>query len=70
MMMNQCLLGRGDDRQTAWIDDRGAFPGARVEIKPGNEFWEVIEVYETKLPREVVAENERNWKQHRNATDI
>jgi hypothetical protein len=42
----QCRMKRGDAYTVAWIEERGAKVGKRVELKTGDgEIWEVITVY-------------------------
>lgn len=65
----QCRLTRDGETQIAWIPTRGAKVNARVEVKPENDLWLVEETYD-ELPEEVVRDNERNFKNHRKATDI
>lgn len=48
----QCLLEREDDpghflKQVAWIEERGAKPGAKVEVKEDGMFWDVVHVYKS-----------------------
>ncbi len=42
----QCLLRQGDTRTVAWIEERGARLGARVELKDEEGLWQVVEVYQ------------------------
>ena len=42
----QCLLRQGDMRAVAWIEERGARAGVRVEIKGEDGLWDVVEVYQ------------------------
>jgi hypothetical protein len=42
----QCKLKDGNAELTAWIEERGAKPGARVELKAVPGLWEVTEVYD------------------------
>jgi hypothetical protein len=42
----QCLLRQGDTRAVAWIEERGARIGARVEVKGENGLWDVAAVYQ------------------------
>jgi hypothetical protein len=67
--LTQCLLSLNGDKQTAWIETRGAKVGAQVELKEDGQFWTVLEVHDT-LDEEVVKQNERNFKSHRKGTDI
>lgn len=46
MKMYQCRIRRGDSEQTAWLPERGATIGAKVELLPSGERWSVVEVYE------------------------
>lgn len=52
----QCRLINGETETVGWIEARGARPGARVELLPGREVWEVAEVYVHGLPREHLKE--------------
>lgn len=42
----QCRLRREASEQTAWIEARGARVGAKVELLPSQEVWEVAEVFD------------------------
>jgi hypothetical protein len=48
----QCLLRNGHTRTIAWIEERGARLGARVELKGEDGLWEVLDVYQ---PRRTAA---------------
>lgn len=65
----QVKLERDGAPQVAWIETRGAKLDALVEVKDDGLFWKVVEVWDT-LPTEVVKKNERNFKTHRDGTDI
>lgn len=56
---HQCRLRRGDSETTGWIEDRGARVGARVELKPSGELWEVTAVFHPGLPESVLRDNQR-----------
>ncbi len=69
-MLTQCLLQHPNgSKQTAWIESRGAHVGKSVELKDTGERWNVMEVYGS-LPDEVVKKNERNYRNHRDGSDI
>jgi len=65
----QCLLDLNGSRQTAWIPSRGAKLGGRVELKDDGELWTVLAVYDT-CDSAIVIGRERDFKNHRKATDI
>lgn len=68
--MTQCLLGRGLERQTAWIESRGAIINAKVELKTEHsEVWTVMATFDT-ISAEALAESQRAGRKHREATDI
>jgi hypothetical protein len=46
VMSYQCLLRQGDRRAVAWIEERGARAGARVEINGEDGLWDVAAVYQ------------------------
>lgn len=56
---HQCLLRRDNVQTTAWIESRGAKPGASVELKPDNDLWEVVEVYQASMSEDVLRETQR-----------
>lgn len=60
----QCRLRNGDSETIGWIEARGAKKGARVELLPMREFWEVVQVYEHAMPVEDLKEHQRL---HRNS---
>jgi hypothetical protein len=37
----QCLLRRGTETVTAWIEERGAKVGCKVELLPSREMWTI-----------------------------
>lgn len=55
----QCLLRRGTLETTRWIEARGAKTGARVQVLPDDEMWDVVEVYPHSLPEDVLKETQR-----------
>lgn len=55
----QCLLQRGSEETTAWIEARGAKVGAGVELLPVREVWTVAKVYEHGLDGDVLQETKR-----------
>lgn len=74
--MTQCRLrkaskvGAGFAYQTAWIEQRGAKQGARVELKPSGEMWTVDMVYGVELEEEQLKENQRLARTYAKRTDI
>lgn len=74
MLMKQVDLRRGQNVQTAWIEERGARLGAIVELKLGegerSPDWKVTRVYSQGLPDEQVMQNATAYKYHRLQTDI
>jgi hypothetical protein len=42
----QCRLRQGDAQLVAWIEQRGAREGMRVELKGEAGLWDVVEVYQ------------------------
>ena len=61
----QCRFRRGAERTVAWIEERGAKTGARVELMTSddgaheNEPWEVEAVYGAPLQAEALADLQR-----------
>ncbi len=69
-MMTQCRLRNAAGKITdGWIENRGAIIGQWVEVKGLDDRYEVLTIGD-ELPAEVVYENERNFLNHRKATDI
>lgn len=56
--MRQCELSRGTERVVLWIDERGAKPGATVELIGEGE-WKVEKAYAFDLPADVLREKQR-----------
>jgi hypothetical protein len=54
----QCRMRRGTQETTAWIEERGAKVGAKVELKPTGELWEVRMVG-TSLPEDLFKEHQK-----------
>jgi hypothetical protein len=55
----QCRLRRDDHETTRWIEDRGARVGARVEVLPSRDLWEVTQVFHPGLPESVLRDTQR-----------
>jgi hypothetical protein len=55
----QCLLRQGDERIVAWIEQRGARLGVRVEIEGEPGPWEVVGVYQPLRTATWLGENAR-----------
>jgi hypothetical protein len=71
-MMTQCRLVRNGSTQVAWIDASLASPGRRVDIRVDGVWdrgWEVAEAYNS-MDSRTVAARERDFKNHRKATDF
>lgn len=73
-MYHQCGFKKetatGTAHTTAYIPERGAIVGAEVELKSlDGEFWTVVSVGPP-VPKSTVIENEKNYRNHRKATDI
>lgn len=68
--LKQCLLSKGNECQTAWIEERGAIKGASVELKELNEFWKVEEVYHGAITAKEAQILRDNHRKHRISTDI
>lgn len=54
----QCRMRRGNQELTAWIEERGAKVGAKVELKPTGDFWEVLSVG-VGLPEDLLKEHQK-----------
>jgi hypothetical protein len=51
----QCRMRRGNEETTGWIEARGA----KVELLPSGELWEVDKVYDQRgLPKDVLKEQQ------------
>lgn len=69
----QCKLNRNGAMQVAWIPSEHATVGAVLKIKESTgweEGWSVVEVWPPPLPSKIVEERERDYRNHRKATDI
>ncbi|AXN50958.1 hypothetical protein CCUG20998_03556 [Mycobacterium marinum] len=44
---------------TAWIDERGARSGCRVQLLPHHEVWEVVEAFGHTMPEDALREHQR-----------
>lgn len=55
----QCRLQRGTEITTGWIETRGAKKGARVEVLPSREWWDVVEVFPHTLTEDLLREQQR-----------
>lgn len=55
----QCRLRRGTAETVGWIEKRGARRGARVELLPSRELWDVVEVFAHTLPEDSLRETQR-----------
>ena len=70
-LMYQCLLIRGQEKMTSWIEARGAKVGNYVEIKETHQFWKVDTVYQPPRMAKDVKETERKaHKGTRSFSDI
>lgn len=47
----QCRMRRGTSETVGWIAAKGAKEGARVELLPTRDVWEVVEVYDHAMPQ-------------------
>lgn len=58
----QCDLSQGSTRTTAYIEERGAKLGARVEIKTSgfDGLWEVIQVADKGIEGAILSELQKN----------
>jgi hypothetical protein len=55
----QCTLRRGPGVKTGWIESRGARVGARVEVLPERELWDVVRVFDHGIPEDMLKEQQR-----------
>lgn len=55
----QCRLRRGNTETVGWIEARGAREGARVELLPSRELWDVVEVFDHGVPQDDLKEQQR-----------
>ena len=70
--MTQCRLERNGSYQVSWIETKYAKKGRVVNLKEGDEWdrgWTVMIVGST-LPAETVMARQRDYKNHRKATDV
>lgn len=49
-------------RTTGWIEAKGAIVGAKVEILPQGEFWEVLQVHGIEASKELVKDMEADYR--------
>lgn len=74
--MMQCILRHETGSiQHVWIEADFAEVGRILKIKnrgtgEWENGWKVTEAFLPMIPADVIAENERNYKNHRKATDI
>ena len=65
----QCTLTKGEETTIGWIEERGAFVGAIVELLDlDGEFWTVTIVGDKSLPKSLIRENERKFKAFQKST--
>jgi len=70
MNMVQCELKKGNKRQVAWIEERGAKVGNNVELKTDNhEIWEVVSTG-SKMKKEDLDKINKFHRTHREGSDI
>lgn len=71
--MFQCELRKGRRVHIGWIESRGAWVGAAVELKLGDGLrdpgWRVTQVWGS-MPEEQVMVNATAYKYHRARTDV
>lgn len=58
MFYKQCKLTQNEATQVAWIDEKAAVVGKRVEIKADNTIWDVAEVYDFRLSSQALHEKQ------------
>lgn len=66
----QCTLSRNGAKQVAWIEAKHARVGLNVKLKEDDSWWVVEEVAEFDLDSKVVAARGRDYRTHRDGTDI
>jgi hypothetical protein len=72
----QCLLQNTytSDKTTSWIPSEKAVAGKTISLKEDDgtwsRGWRVVQVYHGERSSVDVADNERNYRSHRKATDI
>lgn len=69
----QCKLIRGNTEQVSWIPSNLAMKGKTIGFKEEGEWsegWVVSSVAETEFPHSVLTKRERDYLNHRKATDI
>lgn len=55
----QCHLRRGNSETTGWIEARGAKVGAKVELLPSKELWDVVAVSTRSMPEHLLKEHQK-----------
>jgi len=70
----QCRLRKNHQagylETVAWIEERGATVGKRVQlVEKNNEWWDVYEVY-AKMPAGIAHERSRDYKRTRKVSDV
>lgn len=68
--VTQVKLVNEGKSQVAWIPTEAAVVGYSVELKEDNQFWEVTNVFNFSVDKEVIDKNSRNYISHRKGTDI
>jgi hypothetical protein len=66
----QCVLEKGNRRDTVWIPAKLAKVGKSIVVKATGETWKVGIVYENEMPEEYLVEHSRDYKHQRQASDI
>ena len=56
MLYVQCKFRRGSERTVAWIEQRGAKVGARIELLTLDDAWEVEAVHDGALTQAALKE--------------
>ena len=69
-MFYQCLLIQYPYREVAWIEERGARKGVRVEIKGLDGLWDVEEVYLPPRDKSWLQDNQKKVRQAFHSGDI
>jgi hypothetical protein len=72
-MHRQCVLDRNGATQVSWIPASFADEGRYLRLKEDGKWtdgWRVTKAFPADVPSAVIAKNERNFVNHRKATDV
>jgi hypothetical protein len=67
----QCKLKRANgDEFTSWLPSKFAVEGRILDFDDEGRGWRVMKVFRGTVDSKIVAERERDYRNHRKATDV